>query len=67
MRCRLFFLTKFAAVFSDHGRLQINPSNGMTTLIQAFNLLGALGLFIYGMVVMSGSVQRLTGSACVGP
>ena len=34
----------------------------MTTLIQAFNLLGALGLFIYGMVVMSGSVQRLTGS-----
>ncbi len=33
----------------------------MNTLMQAFHLLGALGLFIYGMVVMSGSVQRLTG------
>lgn len=34
----------------------------MTSAIQILNLLGALGLFIYGMVVMSGAVQRLTGS-----
>jgi len=34
----------------------------MNTLYQVLNLLGALGLFIYGMVVMSGSIQRLTGS-----
>ena len=33
----------------------------MSTVIQVLNLLGALGLFIYGMVVMSESVQRLTG------
>ncbi|MCH1582005.1 MAG: Na/Pi symporter [Flavobacteriales bacterium] len=34
----------------------------MTNAIQILNLLGALGLFIYGMVVMSGAIQRLTGS-----
>ncbi len=34
----------------------------MISLIEVLNLLGALALFIYGMVVMSGSIQRLTGS-----
>ena len=34
----------------------------MGSFMQIFNLLGALGLFVYGMVVMSGSIQRLTGS-----
>lgn len=34
----------------------------MSNLFQVLNLLGALGLFIYGMVVMSGSIQRLSGS-----
>ena len=33
----------------------------MNNFLQFLNLLGALGLFIYGMVVMSGSIQRLTG------
>lgn len=34
----------------------------MNSLLQVLNLLGALALFIYGMVVMSESIQRLTGS-----
>ena len=34
----------------------------MTNLVEVLNLIGALALFIYGMVVMSGSIQRLTGS-----
>ena len=34
----------------------------MSNLVEVLNLLGALALFIYGMVVMSGSIQRLTGS-----
>ena len=34
----------------------------MISLLQVLNLLGALGLFIYGMVVMSESIQRLTGN-----
>lgn len=34
----------------------------MDTLMQALSLIGALGLFIYGMVVMSEAIQRLTGS-----
>ena len=34
----------------------------MNTVFQALNLIGALGLFIYGMVVMSEAIQRLTGS-----
>ena len=34
----------------------------MGSFMQILNLLGALGLFVYGMVVMSGSIQRLTGS-----
>ncbi len=29
----------------------------MNNFLQFLNLLGALGLFIYGMVVMSGSIQ----------
>jgi len=33
----------------------------MISLLQVLNLLGALGLFIYGMVVMSEAIQRLTG------
>ena len=34
----------------------------MTSLLQVFSLIGALALFIYGMVVMSEAIQRLTGS-----
>lgn len=33
----------------------------MNSVLQAFSLIGALGLFIYGMVVMSEAIQRLTG------
>ena len=33
----------------------------MISFLQVLNLLGALGLFIYGMVVMSEAIQRLTG------
>ena len=33
----------------------------MNSLLQVLHLLGALGLFIYGMVLMSESIQRLTG------
>ena len=31
-------------------------------MLQVFYLIGALGLFIYGMMLMSESIQRLTGS-----
>ena len=34
----------------------------MNSLLQVFHLVGALGLFIYGMVLMSESIQRLTGN-----
>lgn len=34
----------------------------MDSLLQVFHLIGALGLFIYGMVLMSESIQRLTGN-----
>lgn len=34
----------------------------MMSAMQAFSLIGALALFIYGMVVMSEAIQRLTGS-----
>lgn len=33
----------------------------MNSLIQVFQLVGSLGLFIYGMVLMSESIQRLAG------
>ncbi len=34
----------------------------MISVLQVFSLIGALALFIYGMVVMSEAIQRLTGS-----
>lgn len=34
----------------------------MNSTLQVFYLIGALGLFIYGMMLMSESIQRLTGS-----
>lgn len=33
----------------------------MNSLLQVFQLVGSLGLFIYGMVLMSESIQRLAG------
>ena len=34
----------------------------MSGFIQVFHLIGAVGLFIYGMILMSESIQRLAGA-----